>query len=122
MAKKILVVDDSPVARQLHSVIIKAAGYEVTEAENGYDAYEKILNNQFDLVVTDINMPKMDGYSLCEKVRETEQHKDIPIIIISTDSESKDKMKGFKSGANLYVVKPIKSDELIESIKMLTKD
>ena len=122
MAKKILIVDDSPVARQLHSFIVKSAGYDIMESENGSDALEKILSQTFDMIITDINMPKMDGYTLCEEIRKNDQHKQIPIIIISTEAESKDKMKGLKAGANLYVVKPVKAEELVESIHMLLND
>lgn len=115
----VLVVDDSPIVRNLHSVMLKSAGFSVTEAENGYDALEKVHQGKFDLMVVDINMPKMDGYAFCREVRQTDSHKDCPIIIISTESEAEDKMQGFKAGANLYLVKPVKQEELIENANML---
>ncbi len=116
---KILVVDDSPIVRNLHSVMLKSAGFEVTEAENGYDALEKSHKDQFDLMVVDINMPKMDGFTFCKEIRATEAHQNTPIIIVSTEAEADDKMQGFKAGANLYLVKPVKQEELIENTKML---
>ena len=91
----------------------------VSEAENGYDALEKALSDDFDLMVVDINMPKMDGFTFCREIRSGDKHKDVPIIIISTESEAEDKMKGFKAGANLYLVKPVKAEILIENAKML---
>ena len=119
---KVLVVDDSAIVRNLHAFMLKSASFEVVEAVNGYEALEKIHNNEFDLIVTDINMPKMDGFSLCVEIRKNKTHKDTPIIIISTESEAEDKIKGFKSGANLYLVKPVKAENLIENAKMLLKD
>ena len=115
----VLVVDDSPIVRNLHTVMLKSAGYEVVEAENGYDALEKVHQGSFDLMVVDINMPKMDGYTFCQEVRKTDSHMDCPIIIISTEAEAEDKMQGFKAGANLYLVKPVKQDELIQNASML---
>ena len=99
--------------------MLKSAGYEVVEAENGYDALEKVHQGKFDLMVVDINMPKMDGYTFCKEVRKTDSHEDCPIIIISTEAEAEDKMQGFKAGANLYLVKPVKQDELIQNAGML---
>ena len=119
MTAKILVIDDSPIVRNLHSVMLKTAGYEVEEAENGYEALEKALATDFDLMLVDINMPKMDGYSFCQEIRSGTKNKDVPLMIVSTESEAEDKMKGFKAGANLYLVKPVKAEVLVENVKML---
>ncbi|MBF0237002.1 MAG: response regulator [SAR324 cluster bacterium] len=119
MAKRVLVVDDSAIVRNIHSFMLKSGGFEVVEASNGYEAMEKLLESQFDLIVTDVNMPKMDGYALCEAIRKEAQYTQTPIIIISTESEAEDKLKGFKAGANLYVIKPVKSEELVQNAKML---
>ncbi|MBF0350598.1 MAG: response regulator [SAR324 cluster bacterium] len=119
MAKRVLVVDDSAIVRNIHSFMLKSGGFEVVEASNGYEAMEKLLESQFDLIVTDVNMPKMDGYALCEAIRKESQYTQTPIIIISTESEAEDKLKGFKAGANLYVIKPVKSEELVQNAKML---
>lgn len=121
MSEKILIVDDSAIVRNLHSFMLKTAGFEIEEAVNGYEAIEKLLNSKFDLIVADINMPKMDGYTLCKEVRSKTEYKDIPIIIISTEAEAEDKIQGFKAGANLYLVKPVKAEELVENVKMLLK-
>lgn len=119
MSEQILVVDDSAIVRNLHSFMLRSAGYEVTEAVNGYEALELIMNTQFNLIVADINMPKMDGYTLCEEIRKVDNYKSIPIIIISTEAEAEDKIKGFKAGANLYLVKPVKQEEMVDNVKML---
>lgn len=122
MSKRVLVVDDSAIVRNIHSFMLKSGGFEVVEASNGYEAMEKLLESQFDLVVTDVNMPKMDGYSLCEAIRKESQYAETPIIIISTESEAEDKLRGFKAGANVYVIKPVKSEELIQNAKMLVAE
>ena len=119
MTAKILIIDDSPIVRNLHSIMLKSAGYNVAEAENGYDALEKAMSDNFDLMVVDINMPKMDGYTFCKEIRAGNKNKDVPLLIVSTESEAEDKMKGFKAGANLYLVKPVKAEILIENVKML---
>ena len=119
MSKRVLIVDDSRVVLSLHSYILDAAGYECQTAPNGYVALERLFTDQFDLVITDVNMPRMDGYSLIEKIREQEDFRDIPIIIISTEQEAKDKRRGFEAGANVYIVKPAKPHELVMNVQML---
>ena len=119
MAEKILVVDDSAIVRNLHSFMLRSADFNVVEAVNGYEALEKILNEEFHLIVVDINMPKMDGYTLCKEIRGNSAHKETPIIIISTEAE--DKIKSSKAGANLYLVKPVKAEELVRNVKILLR-
>lgn len=119
MSNRVLVVDDSAIVRNIHSFMLKSGDFEVVEASNGYEAMEKLLESQFDLIVTDINMPKMDGYALCKAIRKEPKYTNTPIIIISTESEAQDKLQGFKAGANLYVIKPVKSEELLQNAKML---
>jgi len=119
MPKKVLVVDDSEMVRSIHSFIFKSVGYEVIEAANGYEALEKLYQSEIDLIATDVNMPKMDGIELVRNIRKEDKYKDIPIIIISTESEAKDKQVGFNAGANIYIVKPVKEEHLIMNAKML---
>ena len=121
MAKKILVIDDSTIVRNVHSVILKIAGFKVVEAVNGAEAYEKALAEDMDLMVVDINTPEMDGYTFCEKIRKNAKYKNVPIMIVSIESEQEDKIKGFKAGANLFLVKPVKSDEFLENVNLLLK-
>jgi two-component system chemotaxis response regulator CheY len=116
---KVLIVDDSDIVLNIHSHIFDIAGFEVAVAENGFVALEVLNREKIDLVVTDINMPRMDGYELIRKIRQTENYENTPIIIISTEEESKDIMKGMEAGANLYVVKPAEPVSLITNANML---
>ena len=116
---KVLIVDDSQIVLNLHSYIFKEAGFDCAVAENGFLALEILNQEHIDLVVTDINMPRMDGYELTRRIRKTPELKDVPIIIISTEEEAKDKMKGMEAGANVYVVKPADPATLIAHANML---
>jgi len=122
MAKKILIVDDSRIVLSLHSYILENAGYECQGAPNGYVALEMLFTDRFDLVVTDVNMPRMDGYAFIEKIREQDDFQTIPIIVISTEEEARDKQRGFEAGANVYIVKPAKPHELVMNVQMLLGD
>jgi len=117
LKKKILVVDDSEMVRNFHSYIIKTFGYMVETAENGVVALEKLLCQEYQLLVTDINMPKMDGYELIRNMQE--QKITIPIIIISTEDEYKSGLTGVESGHNIHLVKPTDPEKLVKTIKML---
>ncbi len=119
MAKHVLIVDDSQIVLNLHRYILEEAGFQCTTAENGFVALELLAQDQFDLVITDINMPRMDGYELTRKIREMDDYKHIPIIIISTEQEAQDKNKGFEAGANAYIVKPAEPENLIMNVNML---
>lgn len=99
--------------------MLKSAGYSTESAENGFDALEKAMKSDFDLMIVDINMPKMDGFEFCKQIRISDKYKDVPLLIVSTESEAEDKMKGFKAGANLYLIKPVKPEVLIENVSLL---
>ena len=117
--KTILIVDDSEFVRSYHSYILEQADFQVITAVDGSDALEKLYQNTCDLVLTDINMTNMDGYEFIRRVRADRQYGLLPIIIVSTESEGKDKMKGFEAGASLYIVKPSTPEMMIETIRML---
>jgi len=117
--KTILIVDDSEFVRSYHSYILQQADFDVITAVDGSDGLEKLYSNPCDLVLTDINMSNMDGYELIRRIRKDENYKSLPIIIVSTESESKDKTKGFDAGANLYIVKPSTPEMMIENIRMV---
>ncbi len=118
---KVLIVDDSKMTRNFHAYILRSNGFLLQEAEDGFDGLEKLLTDDFDIILTDINMPKMDGYTFIKRVREMDEYRDIPIIIISTEDEAEDKRKGFEAGADFYIVKPVNPEKLVETIKMLVK-
>ncbi|MDQ7073260.1 MAG: response regulator [Gammaproteobacteria bacterium] len=117
--KKILIVDDAVTVRMYHRKLVESLGYEVDEAENGIEALEKGLSEKFDLFLVDVNMPKMDGYRLIEEMRQNESLIDIPAIMISTEEEENDKTKAYMSGANFYIVKPAKPEELKEYVSLM---
>ena len=119
MNGKVLVVDDSKVTREMHGFMLESGGFEVHYAVNGSEASEKVLTAQFDLIVTDVNMPQMDGYELTRRIRATPGYESTPVIIVSTESEAKDKTRGFEAGANVYVVKPARPSHLVGNAKML---
>ncbi|MBN2139375.1 MAG: response regulator [Desulfovibrionaceae bacterium] len=120
MAKHILIVDDSKTVRNLVAFIMKKEGFKVTTAEDGLDGLEKLYGaGQLDLIISDINMPRMDGLSYIKAVREQDAYKDIPIIILSTEGQEKDIKSGITVGANLYMVKPAQPDKLVKNVRML---
>ncbi len=117
--KKILVVDDSEFVRSYHSHILEQAQFQVITAVDGSDGLEKLYTNPCDLVLTDINMANMDGYEFIRRIRADDKYSSLPIIIVSTESEGKDKTKGFVAGANLYIVKPSSPEMMVENIRMV---
>jgi len=118
--KKILVVDDAATVRMYHKKILEDAGFIVEEAFNGMEAIEKAVTSDYNLYVVDVNMPQLDGYSFVRKLKESEDIKQVPIIMVTTESEKGDMDKAFELGANLYLVKPVKPDEFLKYCKLLT--
>ena len=113
----ILAVDDSASMRQMVSFTLKSAGYNVVEAVDGQDAWEKAGGRSFDLVLTDQNMPRMDGISLTRKLRESPQFRQTPILILTTESSDQMKQAGRSAGATGWLVKPFDPNKLIEVIR-----
>lgn len=114
--KTILTVDKSPSMRQMVAFTLKNAGYSVVEAIDGQDAWEKSGACDFNLVLTACNMPRMDGISLTEKLREDPKFKDTPILILTTESSDQMKQAGRAAGATGWLVKPFDPAKLIEVI------
>ncbi|TXJ01348.1 MAG: response regulator [Aquabacterium sp.] len=117
----ILAVDDSASMRQMVSFTLKSAGYNVVEAVDGQDAWEKAGGRSFDLVLTDQNMPRMDGISLSKKLRENPQLKTTPILILTTESSDQMKQAGRAAGATGWLVKPFDPNKLIEVIQKVIR-
>ncbi|HVT02675.1 MAG TPA: response regulator [Thermoanaerobaculia bacterium] len=115
-----LVVEDSPTMRQLISFSLKRfKNAKIIEAVDGVDALKKLSGEKIDLILTDINMPVMDGLKLVSLVRQNAQLKEIPIIIITTEGAEEDRERGLALGANAYISKPIQSSHLIKTISEL---
>jgi two-component system chemotaxis response regulator CheY len=111
--KKILIAEDSPAMRSLLiSTIETLGGFEIVEATNGFDALRLLPREKVDLVITDINMPDINGLELIRYIRANENYQDIPLFIISTESSEKDLAKGMALGANEYMVKPFNPVDL----------
>lgn len=121
MAKTFLVVDDSTSIRQLVSSTIKDAGYEVLVAENGNDALGKIAGKRIDMVITDLNMPDMDGIELIRKLRSMPDYKFAPILMLTTESQEGKKQEGKKAGASGWIVKPFSAEQLMDVVKKFMK-
>ena len=117
MAKVILAVDDSTSLRQMVTFTLKSVGYEVTEAVDGRDGLKKAKSGTFQLVLTDQNMPNMDGLSLVKSLREMPQYKEVPILILTTESSDAMKSQGKAAGATGWLVKPFDPDKLLEVVK-----
>ncbi len=120
MSKHIMVVDDSKTIRNLLAFVMKAEGFKVTTAEDGLDGLEQLYNGaEVDLIISDINMPRMDGFTFIKTLREQDAYKDTPIIVLSTEGQEKDIQQGMSFGANLYMVKPAQPEKMVRNIKML---
>ena len=117
-----LVVEDSPTMRQLIVFALKRLpALKVPEADDGVDALKKLQGGKFDILITDINMPIMDGLKLVSLVRKDENHKEIPIIIITTEGAQEYRQRALALGANAYITKPIQAPHVINTVKQLLK-
>jgi len=121
MAKKILVIDDAPSIIQLMEYWLKEAGYQILIAKDGLEGYESAKKNKPDLIILDVMIPKLDGFSLCRLLKSDEQCRNIPIIIVTAREQKDDKELGRQAGANIYIEKPIEQDVLLGTIKKLLK-
>ncbi len=117
MAKTILAVDDSGSLRQMVVFSLRAAGYQVSEAVDGQDGLEKARQQVFDLVLTDQNMPRLDGLGLIRALRAMSTYQQVPILMLTTESSDEMKAKGRAAGANGWLVKPFDPQRLIEVVK-----
>ena len=106
MSKCVMVVDDSVAIRKFVMFALRAQGLTVVTAQDGMEALEKLAHTSVDLVVTDLNMPKLDGYGLVRAIRADREYAELPVIILSSLSDERDKAEGFRLGANSYLVKP----------------
>ena len=113
----ILAVDDSASMRQMVTFTLKGAGYDVTEAKDGLEALNIAKSNKFNLVITDVNMPNMDGITLTKELRALPAYKFVPILTLTTESSAEKKMAGKQAGATGWIVKPFNPDQLLATVK-----
>lgn len=119
MKKKILAVDDSSAIRKLVEFSLKSAGFLVATVQNGQEALEAIAKSQFDAIILDINMPKMDGFEFLKQAKPQAAYAAIPIIMLTTEGQDEDKERALALGATDYIVKPFKPTELIAAMQKL---
>ncbi|CAM4104131.1 response regulator [Corallococcus soli] len=118
---RVLLVDDSPIARATEGALVKALGHNVEEAQDGEEAYAKVQTNTYDLILTDVQMPKLDGFSLTRRLKATPSVARIPVIILSSLASPEDKRRGLDAGADAYLVKgELGVESLAQSIDRLT--
>ncbi len=117
----VLVVDDSSALREMIAGLLVNAGLTVLEAKDGAEAQKKIEVNPPDLVVVDIVMPNVNGYELTRWIKNNPKTKDVPVIICSSKGEEFDRYWGMKQGADAYIAKPFRPDEMVETVKQLLR-
>ncbi len=115
--QSVLIVDDEPMARTLLRLMLVRAGFHVAEAEDGFDALEKVRKNQPDVILLDVMMPGMDGFAVCEKLRSEPATAALPIIMLSAKTDLDSINKGLRAGATVYLTKPISPEELTQHVK-----
>jgi CheY-like chemotaxis protein len=116
----VLVVDDSMNTREIEKSILEAYGYAVVLAEDGEDGWEKTRSTLFDLVITDVEMPRLDGFSFTERLRSDDSYRLVPVIIVTSREKDEDKRRGIKVGANAYIVKgAFDQSNLIDTVRSL---
>ncbi len=121
VAKTILIVDDSAAIRQLVSFAIEYAGHTVIAASGGKDALTKLDNARIDLVISDVNMPEMDGIEFIKRLRATAKHRFTPIVMLTTEAQQAKKQEGRAAGASGWIVKPFKPEQLLNVINKFVK-
>jgi two-component system chemotaxis response regulator CheY len=121
MKKNILVVDDSESIRELVGITLIDAGFDVIKAVNGKDAFKKLQKAEVDLVLTDLNMPEVDGIMLVKKIRKYDKYKYLPVLILTTESETKKRVEAKESGATGWIVKPFDKERLLNIIKKVIR-
>ena len=119
MTKKILVIDDSASLRQVVSIALKGAGYEVIEAADGQQALERLDDNRVHLAICDVNMPVMDGITFVKEVKKRSNHRFLPIIMLTTESRESRKQEGQMAGAKAWVVKPFRPEQILNAVSKL---
>ncbi|MCB0263501.1 MAG: response regulator [Calditrichia bacterium] len=121
MSKVIMTVDDSKSIRQMVGFTLSQAGYSVVEACDGLDALEKLKSSPVNMIITDINMPNLNGIGLIGKVRQNPSYRFIPIVALTTESQDTKKMEAKQAGATGWIVKPFSPDQLLAVVKKVLR-
>jgi two-component system chemotaxis response regulator CheY len=119
-AKRVLIVDDAGLVRRFHRDALEQSGFTVTEALNGFEALEKVLEEHFDFLIVDVNMPQMDGIAFLKALRsQPGPMRALPVLIVSTESGTQDKDAARSVGANYYLFKPVRPEVLVEHATLM---
>jgi two-component system chemotaxis response regulator CheY len=119
MAKTIMIVDDSASLRQVVGIALRAAGYEVLEADDGRTALAKLTGQKVHMIISDVNMPHMDGISFVKAVKQLPAYRFTPIAMLTTESQDTRKREGQEAGAKAWVLKPFKPEQLLNVVQKL---
>ncbi|MCF3096435.1 response regulator [Aeromonas australiensis] len=119
MSKTILIVDDSATIRQVVGMTLKGAGYEVMEANDGKDALHKLDGKKINLIISDVNMPNMDGITFVKEAKKLANYKFTPVIMLTTESQESKKQEGQAAGAKAWVVKPFQPEQMLAAVAKL---
>lgn len=119
MTKTVMIVDDSASLRQVVSIALKGAGYDVLEAADGQDALGKLTGQKVHLIISDVNMPNMDGISFVKNIKQKPDYKFTPIIMLTTESQDDKKAEGQAAGAKAWVVKPFQPAQMLNAVSKL---
>jgi len=117
VTKTILTVDDSRTMRDMLHLALSEAGFRVVQAVDGMDGLEALDAAQADVIITDINMPRLDGFGFIEGVRKNDKHRGTPILVLTTESDAAKKMRAREAGATGWIVKPFNPEKLIDAIR-----
>ena len=117
---RVLTVDDSASMRALLRSALASRGFDVEQCEDGQEALEWLASNEVDVIITDINMPRLDGFGLIEKLRATALHADRPILVLTTESSDEKKQRARQAGATGWIVKPFDADKLTTALRRVT--
>lgn len=117
MAETILIVDDCATTRRLLSTYLRQEGYQLVHAVNGLDALEQLARRPVDLVITDVNMPQMDGVALTLALKQDSVFSRIPIVMLTTEDEERERRQGLQAGAAAYLVKPVTQEQLAQEVR-----
>ena len=116
----VLTVDDSRTIRNMLLMTLTSAGYDTVQAEDGVHGLEVLEGSEPDVIITDINMPRMDGFGFIENVRNSDQYRGIPILVLTTESDAEKKDRARQAGATGWIVKPFDPDKLLNAIQRVT--
>jgi DNA-binding response OmpR family regulator len=122
MTKRVLIVDDEEVIRKFLKIHLTKLGHEVTEAEDGQKAIEKVREGRFDLIICDVMMPNKNGWEVVKEVKSAPELTAIPIILLTAKTDDTDMFKGYELGANYYMTKPFTKDQLIYGLKLMFEE